>query len=147
MDGGMRDKGEIRSLIRQGRGSKGLSSVKDFPLSRKRDVTKYVLKWIGGMSASFFISNIGNLFYHILNIVLVGSMIFNFPPSGTAVISSTMISLWARRSIILTHRSISREVTLRHPVVKRPDEVIDFVTLDLAPLTPGSGPVGVWRRI
>lgn len=72
-------------------------------------------------------------------------MIFNCLPSGTVVILSAMISLRARRSIDLTQRSISHEVTDRHPIAKRPDEVIDLVTLDLALLTPVSGPVRVWR--
>ena len=46
------------------------------------------------MSAPFFlISNIWKDFYHIPNIAPVGSIIFNCLPSGTVVISSTMISL------------------------------------------------------
>lgn len=57
-----------------------------------------------------------------------------------------MISLQARRSIDLTYRSISCEVTDHHPIVKRPDEVIDLFTLDLAPLTSGSDPVRVGHR-
>lgn len=84
------------------------------------------------------------LFFYF--IALVGSIICNFPPCGTVVISSAMISLWAKRRIDSTRRSISHEVTDHHPIVKRPDEVIDLVTLDLAPLTPGSGLAGVWRR-
>lgn len=57
-----------------------------------------------------------------------------------------MISLRARCSIDLTYWSISCEVADHHPIVKRPDEVTDLATLDLAPLISGSGPVGVWRR-
>lgn len=56
-----------------------------------------------------------------------------------------MISLRARRGIDLTHRSISCEVTDHHPIVKRPDEVVNLVTLDLAPLTHGSALAGVWH--
>ncbi|CAB1458278.1 unnamed protein product [Pleuronectes platessa] len=53
------------------------------------------------------------------------------------VISSAVISPRARRRIDLTHRSISREVTDPHPIVKRPDEVANLVPLDLARLTSG----------
>ncbi|TNN71009.1 hypothetical protein EYF80_018825 [Liparis tanakae] len=68
---------------------------------------------------------------------------------GNVVISSAVISPRARHSIDLTRRSLSREVTDHHPMAERPGEVIDCVTLDPAPsdpLTPGSGPAGVWRR-
>lgn len=95
---------------------------------------------------SIFLSQIFGNSYHSPNIVLVGSIIMsNFPPSGMVVILSAMISLQAGRAIDLTHQSFRGEVTDQPPIVKRPDEVINFVTLDLAPLTHGSAPVGVWH--
>lgn len=58
-----------------------------------------------------------------------------------------MISPGARRSIDLTHGSVSHEVTDHYPIVKRPDEVINLVTLDLVLLTYVSGPAGVWYGV
>lgn len=77
---------------------------------------------------------------HGPNIVLVGSITFNFPPSGTVVILSTMISLRVRHGIDLTRRSIRAEVTDHHPIVKQPDEVINLITLDPGPPIHGSAP-------
>ena len=109
-------------------------------------VPKHIFKWIGEISAPFFLSNFWKLFYHVPSIVLIRSISCNFPPCGRYVISSAMISLRARFRIDLTHWSIGHEVTDHHPIVKRPDEVIDLVSLDLDLLTSGSGPAGVCRR-
>lgn len=86
--------------------------------------------------------NISNFSYHIRNIDLVAPISFNLPPSGTVVILSVMISLWARRDIDLTYRSISSKPTDHHPMVKRPDEVINL----LHPWPNSSDlQVGVWH--
>lgn len=71
--------------------------------------------------------NISSFTYHIRNIDVVVPISFNLPASGTVVILSVMISLWARRNIDLTYRSISSEPTDHHPMVKRPDEVINIL--------------------
>lgn len=91
----------------------------------------------------FFISNIWER-----PRLLVGSITFQFPPAGTVLISSAVISPRTRRCIDLTRRSISHEVTDHHPITERSREAADLVTLDFAPLTSEVWFTGrrVWRR-
>lgn len=99
-------------------------------MSNRRDVIKKSVHKGGGTRCH--ISDITNLTQASYRSV----KFTNSPPCGAVVILSVLISLRARRSIDLTYCSISSRGTDRHPTVKKPDGVVNLVTLDLPPPIP-----------
>lgn len=97
--------------------------------SRSDVIKKHRLERRGTRSHISDITNLTEAWYRSLQFT-------NSPPCGALLILSVVISLRARRSIDLTYCSVSSRGTGRHPTVKKPDGVVNLVTLDLPPYRP-----------